>query len=81
MMAKSKHRCGHIYADLTMCQSIFLYASSMCCKKHFADIECGTKSSNLQDKRLDQIRKIIKEHKKIEPTIKQIKKELGFSLE
>jgi len=76
-----KDRCGHIYADLTMCQSRFLYASSMCCQKHFKDIECGTKSSSLQDKRLDQIRKIIKDHKNIGPTINQIKKELGFGLE
>ncbi len=76
-----KDRCGHINADLTMCQSRSLYADSMCCKKHFRDIECETKSSQLQDKRLDQIRKIIKEHKKIEPTIYQIKKELGFGLD
>ncbi len=76
-----KDRCGHINADLTMCQSRILYASSMCCKRHFRDIECETKSSGLQDKRLDQIRKIIKEHKKIEATIYQIKKELGFGLD
>lgn len=76
-----KDRYGHINADLTMCQSRELYASSMCCKQHFRDIECGTKSSNLQNKRLDQIRNIIKEHKKIKSTINQIKKELGFGLD
>lgn len=81
MSRKTKDRCGHIYADLTMCQSIFLYASSMCCKKHFTDIECSTKSSDLQNKRLNKIRKIIKDHKNIESTIEQIKKELGFFLE
>lgn len=76
----TKDRCAHINADLSMCQSRKLYASSICCKKHFADIECSTKASKLQDKRLDQIRKINKDYKKIIPAIKQIKNEVGFGL-
>lgn len=76
-----KDRCSHIYADLTMCQSTKLYASSIACKRHFEDIEAGSKQCRIQDKRLKQVRKIKRQYEKITPTIKQIKKEVGFSLE
>lgn len=74
-------RCSHINADLSMCQSTKLYACSINCKKHFKDIDCDTKESNLQTKRLAEIRKIIKLRKQIEPTIKQIKKGRIFTIE
>lgn len=82
-----KHRCAHIYADLGMCQSRNLHAMSIYCKRHFDDLDGGNKESDLQTQRLEQIRKKIKEHekmvkkfRKLEPTIKQIKKEVGFGL-
>lgn len=68
---KRKDRCTHLNADLSMCQSRRLYSSSICCKKHFADIDGSTKASKVQMKRLGRLRK----------TIKQIKDEVGFSLE
>jgi len=80
MVMTRKDRCAHINANLSMCQNRKLYAMSCNCKKHFADIECSTKASDLQMKRLVEIRKIIKQHKKIEATIKQIKNEVGFGL-
>jgi len=80
MVMSRKDRCAHINQDLSMCQSRALYAHSCNCKKHFADINCSTKASNVQMKRLKEIRKIIKQHSKIEQTIFQIKKEVGYGL-
>lgn len=67
---KLKDRCGHINADLTMCQSRRLYASSSHCKKHWRDIDCDKKSSEIQMIRLEKLRS----------TIKQIKNEVGYGL-
>lgn len=66
-----KHRCGHIYEDLSMCQSRQLYASSSHCRKHWGDIHASSKKSKTQIKRLERLRS----------TIKQIKNEVGYGLD
>jgi len=65
-----KDKCGHMYADLTMCQDTDLYEDSAFCKLHFDDVYGGSKAAKIQDKRLGQLRK----------TVKQIRDSLGFSI-
>lgn len=66
----SKQRCAHINADLTMCQQIRLHEDSIYCKKHFADVYGGSRSSNIQDNRYDLIKR----------TVKQLRNDQGYSI-
>ncbi len=73
-------KCGHIYANLTMCKSTLLHWYSAFCKRHFDDVHGGTKAAKIQDKRFYEIRKIVKQFDKIQKTIEQIKHSLGYSI-
>jgi len=57
-LVNEEDKCNHIYADFSMCNKKSGYASSTQCKDHFRDIDCGTKESKIQDKRLDILRKV-----------------------
>lgn len=54
-----KQNCGHLNNDLSMCQDTHLYASSIYCQTHFADLNASSKASKIQDNRLDRLRKTI----------------------
>jgi len=66
-----KDKCGHIYANLTMCQNTDLREYSAFCKTHISDVDGGSKAAKIQDKRFTQLRK----------TVRQIRDSLGFSFE
>jgi len=66
-----KDRCGHINENLSMCQRKGGYKYTNRCKNHINDIDCESKKSKIQTKRLDRLR----------DTIEQIKNEVGYKLE
>lgn len=53
--------CSHIYDNLTLCKNKNGYNSTNKCRLHFRDIDCSTKESKIQSKRLDRLRKRLKD--------------------